>query len=75
MKTAEQIAEEVSHLEGRANVKAINHLYKQQENEFQFARAIKQVRAYVGTCGERYGLAYCQLLEQALNTIANETFA
>lgn len=75
MKTAEQIADETSHLEGRANIKAINQLYKQQENEFKIARAIKQVRGYVGTCGERYGLAYCQLLEQALNTVANETFA
>jgi len=75
MKTAEQIAAMTDHLDGRDNIRAINKLYRYQEGGADLEYAIRQVRAYAGTCGGVYGLEYCYLLENHLSHRVNQAFA
>lgn len=80
MKTAEQIANETDNKEGLANIKAINKIYRAQDesdlwpvnNRFNATeRAIRRVRAFARSNGAIYGLEYCYALEHELSSIVN----
>jgi len=80
-RTAEEIAKETDHKEGLANIRAINKLYRAQDeshlwpihNDFNLTeRAIRRVRKYSAACGAIYGLEYCYALENAMSRIVNQ---
>ena len=80
MKTAEQIALETDDKNGLANIRAINRMYRAQDesnlwpinNRFNVTeRAIRQVRKLSGEIGGLYGLEYCYALEAAMSHIVN----
>lgn len=75
MKTAEQIADQTSHLAGRVNIKAINNLYRTQVRGQLIERAIRLARGRMGTCGTLYGLEYCHLLADLMNQINDGVYA
>ena len=81
IKTAEQIAQETDHKTGRANIAAINALYRAQDaselwpirNRFNATeRAIRRARDFTRQTCAVYGLEYCYLLESILTEIVNK---
>ena len=80
MKTAEEIAELTNHLDGLANIRAINRLYREQDesnlwpinNRFSATeRAIRQARELARYTGGSYGIEYCYILDELISKIVN----
>lgn len=78
--TAEQIADLTEDKEGIANIRAINKLYRQQDESNLYPingrfnateRAIRQAREFKRQTEAIYGLEYCYLLDQLLSNIVN----
>ena len=81
-KTLEQIAEKTDHLSGLSNIRAINKLYRVQDesdlwpirSKFNVTeRAIRKARIYRNISGAIYGLEYCYLLEDIISNEVNNT--
>jgi len=81
--TAEKIAELTDEKEGIANIRAINKLYREQDesnlwpinNRFNVTdRAIRRAQRFQRESGSAcYGLEYCYLLESILSEIVNNS--
>jgi hypothetical protein len=81
IKTAEEIAKETDHLEGRANRAAINALYRAQDESHLYPingrfdgteRAIRKAQRYERDSGiVHFGLEYCYLIDSMLSEIVN----
>jgi len=80
MLTAEQIAERAESLDGLSNIKAINRLYRKQDESHLYPingrfdaieRAIRKARAFQRESGAVYGLEYAYLIESMLSNIVN----
>ena len=78
--TAEQIAARTERYHGVNNIKAINRLYRNQDESHLYPingrfdateRAIRKARAFQRDSGAVYGLEYCYLLEELLSNIVN----
>ena len=79
--TAEQIADKTDHLDGVANIRAINKLYRAQDESDLYPvmgdfdvteRAIRRVRKFNHESGcPSSGLEYCYQLEAEISTIVN----
>jgi len=78
MKTAEQIVAETNHLNGIANIAAINKIYRSLDHSKLYPingrfnateRAIRRVRR-LGMA--LYGLEYCYALEAEISAIVNK---
>ena len=79
--TSEQIAEKTDNLDGLANKRAINKLYRNQDESHLYPingnfdateRAIRQVRQFIHDSGcDSYGLEYCYMIEERLSSIVN----
>ena len=78
--TAERIAELTDDLEGRANITAINKLFREQDESNLYPingrfnateRAIKQSRKMAQYNGGCYGLEYCYQLDHLISQIVN----
>jgi hypothetical protein len=74
---AEQIAAQTDHLNGLANIRAINKLYRQQDESHLYPvngkfnateRAIRRVRKMGYAI---YGLEYCYALDGEISNIVN----
>lgn len=74
--TAEQIAARAEHLDGRANVAAINRLYRQQEDQELIEKAIRLTsNDYRDGGWERVGgLEYAMHLEHHMSQIVNAKY-
>jgi hypothetical protein len=81
--TPEQIASECDHLEGIANIKAINALYRRQDESHLWpvkgrfnvtGRAIRQARQFQRDSGAVYGLEYACLLDTIISEIVNHAY-
>lgn len=77
----EQIAEVTDCKEGLSNIKAVNKLYRAQDeshlwpirNRFNATeRAIRQARSLQRDIGAVYGLEYCCLLSNLISQIVND---
>lgn len=82
MLTAEQIAEKTDSKEGTANIRAINKLYRVQDqsnlwpirNKFNVTeRAIRKARKLQRDTGSVYGLEYCYTLDNIMSEIVNNS--
>ena len=82
MKTAEQIANETDEKEGLANIRAINKIYRSQDDsdlwpvngKFNVTeRAIRRVQVFTRASGAIHGLEYCYALENEISNIVNST--
>ena len=80
--TAEQMAELTDDLEGRANITAINKLFREQDESnlhpingrFNVTeRAIRQSRRMQQHTGGCYGLEYAYQLDHLISQIVNNT--
>ena len=81
--TAEQIADATNDLEGTANIRAINKLYRTQDESHLWPiqgrfnvteRAIRKFnREYAKYNGPLYGLEYCYCLESIISEIVNNS--
>jgi hypothetical protein len=80
IKTAEEIARLTNGKDGLANIKAINKLYRNQDEshlwpvncDFSIVeRAIRQARQFQRDTQAVYGLEYCYLLEGIISDIVN----
>ena len=80
-KTAEQIARDVEHLDGLAELKAINKAYRAQDESHLWPisskfnatdRAIRQARVFHNANGYTGGLEYCYMLDGLLTDIVND---
>lgn len=78
--TAEQIAASCDDLDGVANIKAINKLFREQDESHLFPingrfnvteRAIRQARKLQQDAGAVYGLEYAYTLDSLISTIVN----
>lgn len=78
--TAEQISKATDDLDGIANIRAINRMYREQDEshlwpiDSQFdatERSIRRVRKYCAAYGGAYGLEYCYMIEAELSDIVN----
>ena len=80
--TTEEIAERTNHLEGIANIRAINQLFRQQDqsdlwpicNKFNCTnRAIRRIQKFnrESGCGS-YGYEYCTILDNEISNIVND---
>lgn len=78
--TPERIAQQCDHLDGQANIRAINELFRQQDdshlwpicNNFNATeRAIRTVRRFRRDYGPIYGLEYALVLESEISRIVN----
>ena len=79
--TAETIASLTDDLEGQANIRAINKLYREEDeshlypilNRFNVTdRAIRKIsREYMRHNGPVYGLEYCYMIERMISDIVN----
>ena len=81
MKTAEQIAKATEDKYGLSERRAINKLYREQDDSRLWpingrfnvtARAIRQVNAFEQSSGAIAGLEYCYVLEGAMSHIVND---
>jgi len=81
IKTAEQIAKATDHLEGLANIRAINKMFRDQDDSHLWPingrfnvteRAIRQAREFKRHTGPSYGLEYAYTLEQLTSQIVND---
>lgn len=79
--TAEQIADRTNNKEGLANIRAINALYRAQDESSLYPingrftateRAIRRVRKFQQASGTIYGLEYCYALEGEISRIVNQ---
>ena len=79
--TAEQIAKETDDKDGLANIRAINKLYRAQDESHLFPvngkfnvteRAIRKARWFQRQTDAVYGLEYCYLLESIMSRIVNK---
>jgi len=79
--TPEKIAELTDDLEGIANIRAINKLYRQQDESHLWPisgrfnvteRTIRKARAFQRDAGAVYGIEYCYLLENIMSNIVND---
>lgn len=75
--TAEQISKQTDHLDGLANIRAINKIYRSQDESHLYPingkfnateRAIRRVRK-MGLA--LYGLEYCYALDGEISRIVN----
>jgi len=80
MLTQEQIADKWAHLDGSANIRAINQEYRAQDtselwpicNRFNATdRAIRKAREYRREY-PIYGLEYCYLLDSIISDVVNK---
>ena len=80
---AEEIAKLTQDLDGLANIRAINKLYREQDESHKWPicsrfnvtdRAIRRVRKHCQQAGPLYGLEYCYSLEAALSDIVNSNY-
>jgi hypothetical protein len=78
--TAEQIAAKCEKYDGRANIAAINRLFRQQDESNKFPingkfdateRAIRRVRKAAKHTGGSYGLEYAYAIDAELSEIVN----
>jgi hypothetical protein len=78
--TAEEIARQTEHLNGLANIRAINKIYRAQDESHLWPvssrfnatdRAIGRVSRFSRQAGAIYGLEYCYSIEQQLSEIVN----
>mgnify|MGYP001462520753 CR=1 FL=1 len=78
--TAEKIATLCDNLEGRANIAAINDLYRRQDESNLWPisgkfncteRAIRQARKFQAASGAVYGYEYSMLIDQLISDIVN----
>ncbi len=76
----EQIAELTDDKEGLANIRAINKLFREQDESHLFPvrgrfniteRAIRQAREFQRCSGSVYGLEYAYLLDSLIGEIVN----
>jgi len=83
MLTPEQIAAKTDHLDGRANIVAVNRLYRKQaeshlwptRNRFDATeRAIRSVRKQYADYGTPTGLEYALALDAELSRLVNSGF-
>jgi hypothetical protein len=79
--TAEQIAKATDDKDGLANIRAINRLYRLQDESHLYPvfrkfnvteRAIRKAREFQRQTDAVYGLEYCYLLESIMSKIVNE---
>jgi hypothetical protein len=79
--TPEEIADATEDLYGLSNIKAINKIFRQEDESHlwpicgQFnatERAIRNVREYAKHNGAIYGLEYCCMLDAEISRIVNE---
>ena len=80
--TAEKIAELTDDLNGIENIKAINKLYRQQDEsnlwpvsgKFNLTeRCFRKAREFQRASGAVYGLEYCYLIENIMSEIVNNS--
>lgn len=80
MLTAEQIAERTEGKDGVANIRAINALYRAQDDSHLWPingrfnatnRALRRVGELRREQGGIYGLEYCYAIEAEISTIVN----
>jgi len=78
--TAEQIASETDYLDGLSNIRAINRLFRAQDESDLYPilgrfnateRAIRRARKFNQESEPVYGLEYCYLLDSILSEIVN----
>ena len=78
--TPEQIAEYTDDLNGLANIRAINKLYREQDESYLWPinnrfnvteRAIRKARQFQRDAGAVYGLEYSLLLDSIMSNIVN----
>ena len=81
LKTAEQVANDTDHLQGLANIRAINKQYRAQDDSHLWPilgkfnatnRAIRKARDFRRLYGTILGLEYCYLLEGIMSEIVND---
>jgi len=77
---SKEIAEKTDHLNGITNIKAINKIFRKQDeshlipisNRFNVTeRAIRQARKFQRESSAVYGLEYCYLLDTLISNIVN----
>ena len=77
----EKIAELCEDLDGIANIKAINKLFREQDESHLFPisgkfnateRAIRQARKFMAESGPVYGYEYTLLLDNCISNIVND---
>lgn len=80
MKTPEEIASLCDGLNGRANITAINKLYRSQDESHLWPicgkfnateRAIRKARLFQVSSGAVYGYEYSMLIDQLISEIVN----
>jgi spore germination protein YaaH len=78
--TPEGIAEKTDHLDGISNIKAINKIFRVQDESHLYPinrrfnvteRAIRKARKLQKNNGAVYGLEYCYLLDTLISEIIN----
>ena len=78
--TCEEIASATDDLNGIANIKAINKLYREQDESHLYPingrfnateRAIRKARDFQRGSGAVYGLEYAYLLDEIISKIVN----
>lgn len=78
--TADQIADETNDLNGLANIRAINKIYRKQDESHVWPingkfdvteRAIRQARKIAQSNGAVYGLEYAYILDSLISEIVN----
>jgi hypothetical protein len=77
----EEIARRTDHLEGQANIRAINRLFRRQDESHLWPisgkfnatdRAIRRAQKFVRESGQiMYGLEYCYFLDSEISQIVN----
>jgi len=79
--TSEEIAELTQDLDGLANIRAINKLFRNQGDSHLWPirgrfnateRAIRKARQFQKDSGAVYGLEYCYLLDHIISSIVND---
>lgn len=79
-KSCKQIAEECEEMEGIANIRCINKLFREQDESHLYPilgkfncteRAIRRARKFQKDSGPVYGLEYCYLLDSIISNIVN----
>ena len=83
IKTPEEIASMTEDLHGLANIRAINRLFREQDESHLWPingrfnateRAIRRVREFQRHNGAVYGYEYAMMIDHALSIIVNEDF-
>lgn len=80
--TSDQIAVQCDNLDGLANIKAINKLFREQDESHLFPirgrfnatdRAIRKARVFQRDSGAVYGLEYAYLVDGIISDIVNNS--